>query len=169
MAKVTLKVAKPTTGDPVSPGTTKESMLLTTSKPVTDQKFDLRDRLAELVGKGNTLAPDDKAAIYGNLVTMLGKDKAQKVMNHAFIFNSRPDVQKLGLEDKLKSFYTIGSNDPEVMEVIGKTKNLGYGVVPGFRSSSSDANQQLQGRTTPVVSAAPVEEIKKKVMLRVGK
>ena len=164
MAKVLLKV-----GDPAPASDGGEKAILSTNKPVIDKSFDLRDRLAELVGKGNVLSTDDKAAIYGSLVGLLGKDKAQKVMNHAYIFNSRPDVQKLPLEEKIKSFYTVGSNDPDVMEVIGKTKSLGYGVVPGFRESSSDINQQLSGRVPVVASSSVSPEIQKKVMLRIGK
>ena len=155
MAKVLLKMAKPSTSDPKVPVRT---------------DFDLRDRLSELVGRGNTLNPDDKAAIYGNLVANLGKEKAQKVMNHAYIFNQRPDILNLPLEDKLKAFYTIGSNDADVNALIAKSKTLGQGVVPGFRQSSSDINQQLSGQvpaTATTVAVSP--EIQRRVMLQVKK
>jgi hypothetical protein len=162
MAKVVLRV-KPPVGDEGE-----NNMYVSPNRTALDQRFDLRDRLSELVGKGNTLSPDDKAAIYGSLAASFGKDKAQKIMTHAYIFNARPEVQKLGLEDKLRSFYTVGSNDPDVMDVITKTKNLGYGVVPGFTGSSSDMNQRLLGKTADVAANAS-PEVKKKVMIRVGK
>lgn len=130
--------------------------------------FDIRDRLAELVGRGNSISPDDKAAIYGNLVSSLGRERADKVMNHAYIFNQRGDVQGLPLEEKLRSFYTIGSNDPDVGSIISKSKTLGYGAVPGFRESVSDINQQLLGRNTSAVGAID-PEIKKRIMVRVNK
>lgn len=135
-------------------------------------EFDIRDRLAELIGKGNALNPDDKAAIYGSLATSLGKDKAQKIMTHAFLFNQRPDVVKLPLEDKIRAFYTIGSNDPDVNTVISKSKTLGYGTLPGFRESSSAINQQLSGQVIPratAVTAAVTPEAQRKIMLRVNK
>lgn len=167
--KVILKVASPYSGDPVKGDIEGEKMLLSKNKPQIDLNIDLRDRLAELVGKGNTLSSDDKAAIYGNLVATLGKDKAQKVLNHTFIFNSRPDVQKLPIEEKLKAFYTMGSNDPDVMEMITRTKNLGYGILPGFRGSSSFINQQLSGRIPTTEIGAVNPELQRKVMLKVKK
>lgn len=164
--KILLKIAK--SGDPTT-GVVEEKAALTANKDKITQDLDLRDRLAELVGLGNTITSENKAAIYGNLKRLLGEQRAQKVMNHAFIFNSRPDVQKLPVEERLKSFYTIGANDPEVMEVIGRTKNLGQGVVPGFRGSASAINQDLAGVNPAVVSVNPNDELKKKVLLRIGK
>lgn len=150
-SKVMIKVAP---GDPKVP---------------VNMDFDIRDRLAELVGKGNALSPDDKAAIYGGLVSSLGKEKATKMMNHAYIFNQRGDVQNLPLEDKLKSFYTIGSTDPELSQIMTKSKSLGYGVVPGLRESSSDLNQSLTGRTAPTTPGVVNPEVVKRVMVRVNK
>lgn len=133
--------------------------------------FDIRDHLAALVGKGNTLNPDDKAAIYGSLTAALGQDKAQKVMSHAYLFNNRPDVVKLPLEDKIRAFYTIGSNDPDVNAVISKSKTLGYGPIPGFRQSANALNQELSGQIQPVAAAAATvnPEVQKKIMLRLNK
>jgi hypothetical protein len=163
MAKVKLIV-----GDPKKPAPD-NNMVLSPTKPQLDLDFDLRDRLSELVTKGNSLSADDKAAIYGNLSTMLGKEKAQKIMNHAYIFNTRPEIQKLPLEDRLKSFYTIGSNDPEVLEVMGRTKRLGYGVAPGYRESISDLNQATRGAVMPTSTTSIDPELTKKIMVRVNK
>lgn len=141
--------------------------------PVVPNKgeFDVRDRLAELIGKGNTLSPDDKSAIYGSLVSSLGKDKAEKIMTHAYIFNNRPDMVKLPLVDKLRAFYTIGSNDPDVNAIISKSKTLGYGAIPGFQQSASSINQNLSGQAPLVVApdAAVSPEVQRKIMLRVNK
>lgn len=167
MAKVMLRVSK--SGDPVKGDSGEEKMVLSTNKPKIDKDLDLRDRLSELIGKGNTLSPDDKASIYSNLVATLGKDKATKLMNHAFIFNSRPDMQKMPIEEKIKSFYTIGSSDPELTEIIGRTKNLGYGVVPGFRESTSQLNQELSGRVPVAETVAANPEIQRRVMLKIRK
>lgn len=165
--KVLLKVA-PTTGDPVK-GKQEETTTYSSSKPQIDLDFDIRDRLSELVGKGNALKPDDKVAIYRNLVSSLGEQKAQKVMNHAFIFNQRPDVQALPVEDKLRTFYTMGSNDPDVNGLISRSKSLGYGTVSGFRSSSSDLNQSMQ-RPMPAASTAGINpDVQKRIMLKISK
>jgi hypothetical protein len=164
MAKVMLRVK----ADPTKPKTD-EDVVIPAGKTKIDQDFDLRDRLSELAIRGNSLSPDDKTAMFGYLTANLGKDKAMKLMNHAYIFNSRPEVQRLTPEEKIKSFYTIGSSDPDIMEVIGKTKNLGYGVMPGFRGSISDLNQAAQGgnvnqRTQPV---SP--EVTRRIMLKTSR
>jgi hypothetical protein len=167
MAKVLLKV-KPATGDPAKPQMIGDVMI-PAGKTKIDQGFDLRDRLAELAIMGNALKPDDKSAIYNGLVNQLGQKTAQKLMDHAFVFSSRPDVQRLSPEEKLKSFYTIGSNDPEVMGVIGQVKNLGYGVVPGYRESTSVLNQATQrgGVTQNAQNVNP--EVTRRIMLRTNR
>lgn len=164
MAKVLLKVGPG--GDPNKAAN--EQMLLTAHGPL-DKSFDIRDHLAALVGKGNTLNPDDKAAIYSDLINNLGKDKAIKVMNHAYIFNQRPEVQRLSLDDKLRSFYSIGSNDPDVNNIISKSKSLGYGPVQGFRESSSAINQVLNGKVPGDVVTTTDPSLKKRVLLKVAR
>lgn len=167
MAKVLVKVA-PKAGDPTKP-TSGSDMYITGNKSRIDQDFDLRDKLAELAVRGNSLNPDDKAAIYGYLTTNLGKDRAMKLMNHAYIFNTRPDVQRLSPEEKLKSFYTIGSSDPDVMDLIKRTKNLGYGILPGYRESISDLNQATQrGDVAPLVQGV-APEVRERVKLQIRK
>lgn len=167
--KVMLRIGSPTTGDPVKGDLDDSKMLLSPKKPQIDQNLDLRDRLASLVGAGNNINPDDKAALYGDLKRLLGDAKAQKVIEHAYIFNNRQDVQKLPIEEKLNSFYTMGSRDPEVMEIIGRTKNLGYGILPGFRNSVSKLNETLAGHlpTAPTTSIDP--ELQRKVLLKIKK
>lgn len=151
MAKVVLKVSK--SGDPKVPVKT---------------DFDIRDKLAELVGSGNALSPDNKMAIYGSLVASLGKEKATKIMDHAYIFNSRNDLKSLPLEDKLRRFYDIGSSDPEISDVLGKSKSLGYGILPGLRQSSSALNQEITGRVRPVDVLSPNTEVQNRAMIRVN-
>lgn len=167
MAKVVVKVS-PKTGDPATPKVGEEKLIYSPTRSKAALDFDIRDRISELVGKGNTLMPDDKAAIYSNLMGIMGPEKARKVMDHTYLFNSRPEVQGLPVEEKIKSFYTVGSNDPTVNELIQKTKALGYGPVQGFRTSHSTGNQQLTG-AIPTVAAAVSPDIKKKVMIKVKK
>jgi hypothetical protein len=161
--KVLLKVGA---GDP-TPTYKKDAIY--SNRGQFDTFLDLRDKLAELAVQGRNLHPDDRAAIYGYFANALGPERAQKVITHAQLFNSRPDVQGLSPEEKLKSFYTIGSNDPDVQQLITKTKSLGYGVIPGYRGSSSAINQATQqGNYNNAVGAIdPMSQ--KKVMLRVGK
>lgn len=152
MAKVLLKVAKGS--DPKVP---------------VSGDFDIRDTLTALVGKGNVLSPDDKSALYGSLVAKLGKDKAQKVMDHAYIFNARPETQRMPIEERLRSFYTVGSNDPDVQGLIEKSKSLGYGVLPGFRGSNNAMNQELSGQVAAVTPAAVNPEVQRRIRLQVNR
>jgi len=161
--KISVKVAPPS-GDPVKEG---QEVFLSTREPIARQ-LDVRDVLAELVGKGEALSPKERGGIFQTLVSQMGHDKAAKIMNHAFLFNKRPDVLNLPVEDKLRAFYTIGSNDADVNQVIAKSKSLGYGVLPGFRNSSSAINQQLSG-LIPTENAGIVPVDQKKVTLRVAK
>lgn len=167
MAKVTLKV-KPNTGDPAKPQMVGDVML-PSGKTTIDRDFDLRDKLSELAVMGGSLSPDDKSAIYGYLSANLGDKKAQKLMDHAFIFNSLPENKNLTPEEKIKSFYARGSNDADIMEVIGRTKNLGYGVVPGFRGSNSALNQAIQKGTVgqPISGVNP--EVQRRIMLKTSR
>lgn len=134
-----------------------------------DNSLDIRDRLAELVGKGNALTESEKSSIYGSLIQLIGQDKAQKVMNHAYLFNNRPDIQKLPIEEKLRTFYDIGSNDSDVNQIMSKTKAVGYGVIPGFRDSVSDINSQLSGRIPMVTQTPQSTDVQKKIMIKVAK
>lgn len=165
--KVKVKIA-PKTGDPAK-GVVEEKAIYSATRPKQAVEFDIRDRLSALVGKGNALLPDDKASIYSTLVASLGEQKARKIMDHAYLFNQRPDVQQLPVEDKLRAFYTIGSNDPDVGSVIARSKSLGYGPLQGFRTSSDNMNQQLAGRIPATGDMAVDSEIKKRVMVKVKK
>lgn len=161
----------PPAGDPTKPSGADENVIYTKGKTTLDKGFDLRDRIYELVGSNNAMSPTAREAIYSNLVSSIGQDKARKLMEHAYIFNSKPDYQKLPIEERIKHFYNIGSNDPDVQQMITSTKNLGYGTGQGFRTSDSQMNQVLAGRipATDGSALAITPEIPKKVMLKINK
>lgn len=111
-----------------------------------DDTADVRDYLASLIGRGSKAMDSDSRSEYGRLAAMYGKQLADKIMNHVFIFNNRPDVQKAKPEERLDTFYTIGSQDPELKELFNKSKAFGYGPRSGFNQSSNEINQILSGR-----------------------
>lgn len=152
MAKIMLKVGGK--GDPKVPIKT---------------DFDIRDVLTGLIGSKNVLSPDDKAAMYGNLVSSIGRNKADKLMTHAYIFNQRPDIQNLSMDDRLRRFYDIGASDPEVGDIIAKSKSLGYGVLPGAQTSPNVLNQRLTGRLPSDTIGAVNPEVQRRIMLQVKK
>lgn len=167
MAKVRVKVPI-ATGDPVKPKMIGD-VVIPENRTQTDVDFDLRDTLASLAVKGNSLSADDRQALMGSLTSTLGRERAEKLLTHAYIFNSKPEIQGLSPEEKIKSFYTIGSNDPDVQAVIGRTKNLGYGVVPGFRESVSDLNQAIRRGDVGTAAVAVNPEVQRRIRLRIGK
>ena len=163
MAKIIVKVPK--AGDPIKPTTS----IIPANRSTIDQDFDMRDTLASLAVKGNSLNPDDRMALLGSLTTSLGREKAEKLLTHAYIFNSRPEIQKLSPEEKIRSFYTIGSSDPDIQGIISRSKGLGYGVLPGFRESASDLNQAIRRDDVGTGSIAANPEVQKRIRLRIGK
>lgn len=166
--KIMLRIAPPS-GDPVKGGKMEENVLYSKGRSGADDSFDLQDKIMELLSSNNRLKPADRKSIYSNLQTTLGRDKADKLMNHIYIFNTRADMQNMPVEDKIKAFYSIGSNDPDIQGYIDRTKSLGYGPQAQFRGSLSEINSQLSGRNPiPQMAAEPADN-QRKIMLSVKK
>lgn len=133
-----------------------------------DDTADVRDILGALVGKGVTnLSDDTSRAHYSRLINLLGAQKANKLMTQVFSHNTRSG--NVPMEKRIQSFYDIGSNDPEVSDVIKNVKSFGYGVLPGFRESGLQTNQELTGRVPMTTSATDNSDLQKQIMLRLQK
>lgn len=131
----------------------KENVIISKGRTPLDDTADVRDILSGLVGKGMTgLNDDDSRNSYTKLQGLVGPQQAQKLMNHMFVFNSRPDLKGAAPEARIKTFYDSPSSDPDVSGTLGKVKSFGYGVLPGFRQSSSQLNQGLSGQSSPEVA-----------------
>lgn len=112
-----------------------------------DDTADVRDLLSAVVGAGkNGLAQDDQAAIFSRLRVLLGQSTADKLINHAFIFNQRNDVMGKTPEQRITQFYDMGSRDQELNSIISKTKQFAQGPVAGSRETSEFLNSKLQGK-----------------------
>lgn len=152
-------------GDPKK-GTVEEKSFISQGRTPLDDTADVRDILSGIVGGGYTGLSDDTArAKYTRLQALVGPDKAQKLMTHMFIFNQNPATQKLPVEARIKSFYDNPAGDADVSGVLGKVKSFGYGVLPGFRESTSFSNSQLAGQV-PMTAVVTPEQ--KAVKLRIG-
>ena len=116
------------------------------SKTPADYDLDVRDIIANFVGKGRTLRGDDQSAYISRLGVILGKPQALKLVNHLFLFNQRDDVKGKSFDQKLESFYNIKSGDNDIDSLLSKTKNLGYGVHEGAQTSVDVTNKELTGR-----------------------
>lgn len=155
------------TGDPKKGGELKEEVKYTPGRTQLDDTADLRDLITGMVGKGYTdLSTDDAKSNYSRLRSLVGDATANKLMTHVFIQNQRPGAANLPVEAKIKEFYEIPSADTDISNVLGKVKTFGYGVLPGFRESSSFTNQQLAGRIPG--STAMVDPAVSKIKLRVA-
>ena len=103
-----------------------EKRLPITNKTSADYDLDVRDILTGFVGKGKDLGKDDQSAMISRLGVILGKPQAQKLVNHIFLFNQRDDIKGKSLDQKLDTFYNIGSNDKDVDALLSRTKPGGY-------------------------------------------
>ncbi len=112
-----------------------------------DTLADSRDILSFLVGKGYTsLNDDDAKGAYKSLAKTVGDQQAQKLVDQALLYNQRKEAQLQTPEQRVQSFYDIGSNDKNVSAYLGQLRNLGSGVIPGFRESVFMGNRKLTGR-----------------------
>lgn len=154
-------------GDPKKKtGEVVEETFIAPGKTPLDTTADIRDIISGMAGGGYTSLSDSAAAAnYSRLRTLLGDAKANKLMTHIFIQNQRPGAANMPVEARVKSFYDLPVGDEEIAPIIGKAKNFGYGVLPGFRQSSSQLNQELSGAIQPTVARATpaIEKIKVRV------
>jgi hypothetical protein len=140
------------------------------SRTSLDDTADVRDILNSIIGRGITGLQDDNSRSDAmRLRTLLGADKANKLLTSMFIHNQRS--ASLPMEKRIQTFYDVGSNDKDVADIITNTKSFGYGPLVGFRDSSKQTNQQLSGRIPMnlATSVADTEDLNKRVMLRLQK
>ena len=134
-----------------------------------DDTADIRDALSFLAGKGySSLSDDESRKTFGRLVGLVGRPKAEKLATQVFLFNQRPETKTYSPEQKVSSFYEIGSSDKDISPYIQKAKSFGSGVLPGFRESPSLGNMILTGRMPEVakIEKSPNEIIASKVQLK---
>lgn len=138
-----------------NPTISKEQGHVSPPRTKLDDSADIRDILANMVGGGHTdLSNDSIKSDYLRLQTLLGGPAAQKMMDHIFIFNQRPDVQKKNAEQRLQQFYSMGSTQHEdINKILQGAKQIGYGPVVGLNTSFNEGNKMLSGRTPPAAPA----------------
>lgn len=155
-------------GDPKKKVETVEEAFIAPGKTPLDSTADIRDIISGMAGGGYTRLSDPNAvANYSRLKGILGDARANKLMTHILIQNQRPGVANMPVEARVKSFYDLPVSDEEIAPIIGKAKTFGYGVLPGFRQSSSQLNQELSGAVSPTIAAVTPEA--EKIKVRVAK
>lgn len=148
-------------------GDPKEEARIAKTRTPADETADLRDILTELAATGKTSLSDDASrASYSFLQRILGPQQAQKMMTYMFIHNQRPELKGLPTEARIKQFYDTPAGDEEINTTLKRVKNLGYGVLPGYRTSADYTLQELAGRIP--TTTAKVDPAVQKIKLRVG-
>lgn len=108
---------------------------------------DIRDALAHAISGGYTsFSDDDIKANYKYIAGQIGAPKAQKLFVQAFQFNQRPGSQGKSNEQKIQSFYELGSADPDTKDTLERIKNSSSGPVEGYRSSVNEGVRLMSGK-----------------------
>jgi len=116
-------------------------------KPGLDEDFQVRDILHAMIARGDKDLSDPHAKSgYSYMIGKYGKGMADKLLTHALMFNQRDDVQNKPFPDRLRSFYTVGANDPEVDKLIKKNAKLGYGAETELTDAPVGEIMELTGR-----------------------
>lgn len=138
------------------------------SRTADDDTADIRDILSGLVGKKiSNLSDEGARSDFARLQALVGPEKAQKLVTQVIIHNQRN--ANAPMEKSIQDFYEVGSNDPDVNDVLKTVKGFGYGVLPGFRDSSKQANQILTGKIPNATASVDQDDLQRKVMLRLNK
>jgi hypothetical protein len=155
-------------GDPT--GDPKPKSFIPSTKNEIDTQLDVRDILSNLVGNKyadwQTFSKNDNAkAQYASLIEKVGRPLANELVTQAISFNNRSGLEGKGIEDRIQAFYEIGSNNKQVADVLTKVKALGQGVVPAFRESILQGNQELSGKTPSTTPLATQQAEQAKQLL----
>jgi hypothetical protein len=119
----------------------------TVNKTPLNDMADGRDIISFFVGGGHTaLKGQDLQSAFKRLSDVVGAPLAQKLTTQAFLFNQRPDAQKLSSEQRVKNFFQLGSNDQDVAAYLRKGGSMGTGPVDAFRNSALLGNSNLLGK-----------------------
>ena len=111
-----------------------------------DDAVEIRDILNYFVGSGTTDFSGDQNAKNNMsvLAGIVGKEKAHKLAMSAYLFNRRPGISNMSPEQKIASFYGMGSSDPEVNTTLQNLRSMGTGPVAAYYNTPNIDVQNLQ-------------------------
>lgn len=131
-----LAATPPGGGTPPTPGFIPPETILKT-----------RESLTGLVGNGFTdLSNPTAQGAYARMVALHGPQVARKLLFQVMQFNQRPDMVAKTPEQRVQSFYEMGSQDPETQNILHRSAMLGAGPVADSRNSWDSLNQDMTGR-----------------------
>jgi hypothetical protein len=136
-------------GDPPTGGTkpaASSDKYIPRGRTPIDTNLDIRDALSHAVAGGYTSFSDkDIKANFKYISDLIGQQKAHSLFLQAFLFNQRDDVKGKKGEDRVQSFYDIGSSDPETKKTLLAIQNIGSGVREGYRNSVNEGVKLISG------------------------
>lgn len=135
------------------------------SRVPADDTADIRDILTDVVGNSyKGLTDDNIKAQYARLSNLVGVTQAQKLLDHALIYNQNPVNVKLPLEQRVQGFYSAGSKDQSLNTIIQNAGKLGYGPVASLNNSANVGNRILSGtyNDAPIVDNSEVIQLANK-------
>lgn len=128
-----------------------------------ENSVEVRDLISGLVGGGYTnLANEDAQKNFVRLQSILGRPKANELVQKIMIHNQDPRYKAKPIEERVTTFYDQQKGDP----VVGDARSLGYGVLPSFRTSPNVLLQTLQGKS-PTSGAGVDPTLVKKIALKI--
>lgn len=115
-------------------------------KSEADQAVEIRDILNYFVGAGTTDFRGDENAKNNMsvLAGLVGREKANKLAMSAYLFNRRPGISNMSPEQKIASFYGMGSSDPDVNTTLQNLRSMGTGPVAAYYNTPNIDVQNLQ-------------------------
>lgn len=126
-----------------------------------DNTADIRDILANIVGNGyKGLSDNSIKADYARLANIVGITQAQKLVDHAIVYNQRSDVIGKPLEARIQGFYSMGSQDKNINNILQNAGKFGDGPIAGLNRSNARTNMDLTGTDVVGELGSANEEIK---------
>lgn len=149
-------------GDPVKGAVQQQANLPV--KTSVDEKADLIDSLGFLVaGNYTSLSDDDAKGTFARLAGKYGRDKAQRLVNEAVLFNQNPSFKKMGAQQKVQKFFELGSKDQDVNTLLQGVKNFGSNQsAGGFFANNSHllGNMVMTGRAEKTAATKELANLK---------
>lgn len=126
-------------------GTGDDNLTVKSTKGKLADLVHTRDAISALVGAGGiqNLLPEDRKAVNAALAGYLGQNKATKLIDQISIFNQRPDMLKKSATQRIDSFFTIGSRDPDIDSIIKTTGQAGQGAIADASQTSNDLTKKV--------------------------
>jgi hypothetical protein len=112
-----------------------------------DDRADIADIIANTVGGGyKSISDQDIRGDYVSLVSLVGRERANQLMQKIFVFNQDDSLKGKTPQEKLKSFYSTRSSDSSMNQFINQVGSVAMSAGFSINQSSNIGSQRLTGR-----------------------